>query len=636
MSVSKRQIRILEILSNQDSFMTVNELADEIKVSVRTVYYDLDQIQLMMPDQFELIRRPGLGVRGQWKKTMTEKLTTQEFDDEYVYMQIFKQLVIDSKTITILNLSSEYYVSTTSIVEHLSQIESKVSSSSQLQLISDHLGTRVQGSEYQRQQLMIDFNNHILEQLGPNTTLDHFAEMLKRFYDTDIVEAASNFQEDIKELNLRIVAPYYQFNIFSVLIVMMQRIRNNYHIESIEHNSSGKNIYALNHYVIAQTLFEKMKSTVIFEETESDIYTLAVYLQGYRLEFETIQHEFVHSYQDIARDLIKKMSLAINEDLTQDDLLLNNLSVHLYHMDYRMKHNIIIRNPLLSEIIKDFRLMYDLVWLMMDTENEINMLTVTEDEVGFLLLHFQTALDRRQSSRMIYVVSQNSYVSQDFILSRIRTVVSSLDVIKIVDPEAILNVDTNQIDLIISTIPLETMATPYALVSPLITSNDLLIIAQKYQNMLTTTTFKENNTFNHYTNPKFIYFMKDASSKEEILNEMLSDLIEFDYIDERYAISVWTREKEGGTFVGNATAVPHGSIKYVKETIIPIWINKTPVKWGDNKVQIVFLYAISNDDLKNSKTIIKSILNFLKDNKNLPKEVQSMDFNTFKHLVYGG
>ena len=90
------------------------------------------------------------------------------------------------------------------------------------------------------------------------------------------------------------------------------------------------------------------------------------------------------------------MSNCVDVDLTQDQDLFYNLCLHLEPMIYRLKNRIYITNPMLFEIKQQYHLMFDLTWMIMDSIRTTLGVTLTEDEVGFLMLHFQNALEKKK------------------------------------------------------------------------------------------------------------------------------------------------------------------------------------------------------------------------------------------------
>ena len=52
------------------------------------------------------------------------------------------------------------------------------------------------------------------------------------------------------------------------------------------------------------------------------------------------------------------------------------------------------------------------------------------------------------------------------------------------------------------------------------------------------------------------------------------------------------REKLSGTYVGNRIAMPHSYEGFVYKCSIEAAVLKSSVRWGENKVQLVFMMAV--------------------------------------------
>ena len=71
---------------------------------------------------------------------------------------------------------------------------------------------------------------------------------------------------------------------------------------------------------------------------------------------------------------------------------------HVAPMINRLKNNITIKNPMLDEIKKQYKVMFDLTWLITGSISNALNVTITEDEIGFLTLHFLSALERHANT----------------------------------------------------------------------------------------------------------------------------------------------------------------------------------------------------------------------------------------------
>ena len=71
-------------------------------------------------------------------------------------------------------------------------------------------------------------------------------------------------------------------------------------------------------------------------------------------------------------------------------------------MYFRLKNNIKMQNPYISEIKKQYSMMFHMTWyVVVDIEKEIGN-KIPEDEIAFLMIHFQSALERRREIKRKY------------------------------------------------------------------------------------------------------------------------------------------------------------------------------------------------------------------------------------------
>jgi len=79
--------------------------------------------------------------------------------------------------------------------------------------------------------------------------------------------------------------------------------------------------------------------------------------------------------------------------------------------------------------------------------------------------------------------------------------------------------------------------------------------------------------------------------------------------------------------------MPHGGIEYIKHPLIYIYINKNGIIWGEEKVQIVFLFLL-NESIKKDLNDIYSFFNEIVNNKDiLNKLTEVSDFKEFLEFL---
>lgn len=81
-----------------------------------------------------------------------------------------------------------------------------------------------------------------------------------------------------------------------------------------------------------------------------------------------------------------------------------------------------------------------------------------------------------------------------------------------------------------------------------------------------------------------------AQSKEEVIREVGSMLVDTGYVKEAYVDAMLERENTFSTFMGNGLALPHGveaAKKEVKQSGIAVMTFPNGIDWSGNEVKVV-------------------------------------------------
>lgn len=132
-----------------------------------------------------------------------------------------------------------------------------------------------------------------------------------------------------------------------------------------------------------------------------------------------------------------------------------NILYHLVSMIYRSKLNVPVSNPLLEEIKREYSVLYSTTWLILaGIEKELDI-RLTDDEVAFMMIHFQGAIDRLSANRKILIVCPTGIGTSELIANRLKRVFSPQDIVEVVSLRTLYKRDLNKIDLVISSVQLE-------------------------------------------------------------------------------------------------------------------------------------------------------------------------------------
>lgn len=115
--------------------------------------------------------------------------------------------------------------------------------------------------------------------------------------------------------------------------------------------------------------------------------------------------------------------------------------------------------------------------------------------------------------------------------------------------------------------------------------------------------------------PEFILFGLQASDKNEVIKKMTDNLWLHHRSDnrDRLADDIWTREDSFSTAVGYGFAIPHARSNHIRYSTISMATLDTPIMWGDQQVETVFMLTVSqsadpNEHMKYFSTLARKLM----------------------------
>src|SRR5699024_3981955 len=157
---------------------------------------------------------------------------------------------------------------------------------------------------------------------------------------------------------------------------------------------------------------------------------------------------------------------------------------HFPTMVYRLKNNIEIDNPFISQIKREFGLMYNITWFVLSSfEKDLNI-NFNESEVGFLMIYFQSSLYRLKTSKKVLIICPTGITMSGILYDRVRNIIPPLDVIEIASFDDLPKIHLNEVDLIISTAHIRIEGPPVVVISPLLSKEEMDKISKFYNKYL--------------------------------------------------------------------------------------------------------------------------------------------------------
>ncbi|TRZ28611.1 hypothetical protein AUF17_18030 [Enterococcus avium] len=618
--LTKRQKELLELLAQQSDFQTVEYFASKLGVSKRTTHSELRIIEDYLQSSGEYLeKKRGVGIAIKRFKEVEAIEEKKEASDIYNTfnrrVEIMNILLFKEKVVSFNHLSDSFMVSKTSIIKDFEFIMKILNVGSRIKLCSDIHGTSLIGSEEDIQKALLQFNRYLLN----NSELydEDFAEKIKlldTYYGESLINVCSNILYTYIRENVNAISDYYVQNILNIFIILVFRIAKGHHIEELKRTDASETTIFFEESAVR--MLHKAALRLELTYTNEDVHYLSLQLISNR--FEPLPEEEVDEV--IVERLLSRVSAALNINFASDQKLEEQLKNHIPPMIYRLRSNNKTENPFTSQIKNEFSLTFNVIWVVLSEYEQELGISFNEDEIAFLTMYFQAAIERARMNRKILIVCQMGIATSELLINRIKNVLPSLDTFEVASVAELEQMPLNEYDLIISTIKVDIPKKQVILVSPFLTKEDIERIKQS--DLLPKA---ENNVLKlvrahhlmKFVDKDFVFVNTDFSSKEELIEQVGEVLIENGFVTQQFIQTVQEREEMGGTDLPTGTAVPHGNSICVNQTIIVLVKNKKKFKWNKYYVDLVFLICIAKQDTFQTRNILADIYNIIDSNEQL-------------------
>ncbi|HBL1458112.1 TPA: transcription antiterminator [Enterococcus faecium] len=634
--MNERQIKLARLLIEHDEFLPASFYSKKLSVSTKTVFQDLETLRLFIqPYSVEIERLPSLGIhlsgehsaKSNFLKELESELSQDQLSPVNRRVKIIQSVFFEEDNPTLESLAEQYLVSKTSLYNDL-KIINEIIVTNGIEIISNNDGLTSQGSENEIQlavkQLITHFSN-LIEEKSVNTKLYHFFE--KQLVDIVSKILHKNFRELTEN-----VSDYYMESLLTTLLVQCRRIQMGYHVEG-EDDYLFSSIRYMETFVVANDMSERLSQETNLNFSEADKDYLSRQLFAHRVTTEVKASD--EKYVDLVYRLISRMSKIEKIDLTQDEHLFNSLLYHIPAMILRLKRGIHIENPLLENIRDQYSELFSIVWYaLVIVEQQYNVI-LNNDEISFILIHFQIALDRQSKANNIVIVCQYGMSSAQFIYSKVRKFIPAHDNVEISTLERFNKSDKENIDLIISSIDIPQSKTPFVKVTPLVSNQDYIKIMEAYTKYLIqgepfglSDSLDRNfdaDVLSKYVNLKLISLQNLFSDKTDCLNNMIDELEKRKLVLPTFRNSVFEREDIGNTNLDSGVALPHADPTTILKSHIYIVSLKKSINWGDRTVKLIIMVNLNEEDLQEIREVVEELYQFIDEKRKVDALVKVND-----------
>lgn len=639
-TLNERQNSILKYLYNKKDYTTINEISKEFKVSVRTIRYDLDNIEYMLKDndKISLVRTPRYGIKLEFKGKRDILTFSSIFDcveinspeDRVIFIAI-NLLIGNSKVEELANMLS---ISKNTVVSDLKKAK-EILNNLRINVISKaYVGTCIEGDEEDVRYAFINLYYKI-------SNADNY-KLLKMIID-DFDSVKNDIEERIHKVENKLSLEYSDTSFKELIIIIMYCFMRmgeysnfNYSEEYIHEKEQEEEFEAIQYAFADKT------------EDKKEICYLMKWFKSAKVM------SFINDKSDVKMDGNKYLAMRIIEDMEEytgidysnDFDFVNSVVMHFSVAMYRMQNNFKIENPLKEDIKMRLGIIYQITEdVMKKYESEIGV-EFPDDEVSYMAMHFGAAFERKTQEifdTKALIVCNSGLATAGLLSARMEVMLPQIQVEGVCRlnnlEEELKNKD---VDIIISTVPIRNTDIEYVEVNPMLNIDDVL----KLKKLAFNNVYEKSSEYlvSKYKGDKVssvaeiikksnAAFLYDADNWRDAIAEASKPLIKSGDIKEEYVDDMIKAIEDLGTYMVfiPEIAFVHASNKNVVNNAVSMLTLKNEIYFGDNsEVRIKSIVVLANKD--ENKNLIE-LINILTKNNNAEKFKNAEKYFDLKIMV---
>ena len=626
--LNQRQASIISSLISKKN-MHVQDIADVLQVSARTIKREISILNAAYPNLI-ISSKKGYALSD---AAVARQLLQQFHESEQIPSNykdrrkiILKQLLLNNK-ISINDLCACLYISDLTLLNDLNTLRKELAEFSINLHIQKDIVT-ISGSQRGIHKILLDMINSELE--------DSFfsVENIQNFFPNIDIQKLNQTITDILNKHQLFLDDYALIN-YIIHIAMMLKMPA--HPHSIKEHIPQDIVWMHPEF---QTLLEDIYTCL--QHTHPGTYQFqdlknASLLMMTRLMKE--QSPNVMQMSDHTQRLLVEIIDAVRRNYSIDlknDSFLIPFSYHLANLLIRLKTRKEVSDIQFRQIKNHYPLLYSISVFISKIIEKDSDCPVSEDEIALIALHIGNTIEQMriiQTKVACIVLAPNYYAIGQTIADKLKQYFKdSLYVRYVITSIDQLN-EKNDIDLIITThFSTQSISIPTIVISPFFSERDIKncmeiidqIKNEKRQNKLL-------DKINFFFSEDAFFVDENFNDKEETIDTMCAVLYEKGYVNASYRNKIYEREQIASSAY-DMIAIPHPLENKAERSIIAVCIEKKGIHWDGQKVNIIFMLSLKEEDRELFIEIFDFITLFLQ-NKELYKELlHTQSFDEFKQL----
>lgn len=627
----RQKIILNELLQQIGNYVKSAQLAEAAHVSIKTIHSDMKVLTTyFLQSSTRISSQSGKGYKlesddqaGLMKLIdLTGRLYSEvdiDFSDQSTRVKyIMHQLLCTNAFIRSEGLADCMYLSRSRITADL-KIVRKIFAEYHLDIMSKPgYGICVRGNEQNKRMCIVKEHIPIFE--AGHTILNE-QQLFQQIGDI-IMDVLIQHHYKVSDLVFQ--------NIVAHLAVAVKRIYD-HHVINENISYEAKEVTKGYEYEIASAIMTALESAFDIQINQEERTLLAISLQGKRNYDDDIiiSEEIDHHVWE----LLKKIKQHTGFDLCNDTDLRLSLALHVMPLLTRARYSMMLKNSMKQEIKKRFPLAYEMAIVGASYLFDIYKITLNEDEIAYLAVHFSIGLEKyseKQNPKKVLIIS-SSRQGETLLLQRqfIKWFGTMLDELKIVNYIDLDKIQVENYEAVFTTSMIfDSLPSNAVKINYFMNKRDY----DRIYKILSNESSMENLL--QYFHEDLMIVLPQVKSKEEVISilcQMAAD--KFDLGDELLN-AVLRREQLGFTSFGNYIALPHPDYLFTEETFVVVCLLDHPILWGEEQVRIVLLINVAKNQEKELRVIFQAVSKLISDLESIREILKEKTFFAFKNILY--
>ena len=624
---SKLQTVLEILLTHKSQFITVNDIAEKMNISCRTVHNYLnheDFKKMIYPAN--LIKKSNKGICLQINPNdvhLIQNITKQSSisnSSENDIDIIIKSLLFEEKQ-TISDFCQMLYTSPGKVRELINNLNSFMFSfhvSVQLErkrfysLVGDETNIREMFYSY----LISEYNSTLH---SDSYNISHFTDrlveknsfILQSLFQPQDIQKLINIMNVIEKItNSYFTDEDYNKTILQIAIMIIRCYNNKYATSKLCINENSQEYY----YASLVRIY--LEKDFNIQTSGFETFYIACLLLGARKQ---INQPCEADTSEVLEKFLKILSIRLNFEFTTDYELKQNLLNHLRPAIHRIRHGMSNKNPLLTQIKENYTEVYMAVMTTIEDIEDIENIFFDSDELGYICLHIIAAVNRPSNIKKYKaaLLCNEGLSIEIFLKNIIESYFHEIEIKDIFCESNLYKLNCNDYNLVINTTNHKFSEDNVLHISKNFTSIDHSVIRHHLNHI--------NQGMSLGTNgmTDYLLFFHDSNlyTQNSLIKKYCQLLEENSYVKSSFYDSVINRMQSSGTYVARGIAVPHGSKETVQRSVISMIHLDTPILWDNEKADLILLVATNDEDTSNFSYLFRKIMR-IASNDNLSSQLK--------------